>query len=92
MFEIVHSFLTNSYVEITATTMGILAIILPNYISLVLTVLIQIALIGIPSYLFKDAPSKRLGYYNLVSKALIGLTTLVLVLKIYFVNTFDDLS
>lgn len=40
MFEIIHSFLTNSYVEIIATTMGILAIILPNYISLVLTILI----------------------------------------------------
>ncbi len=38
MFEVIHSFFTNSYVEVMASIMGILAIIQPTYISLVLTI------------------------------------------------------
>jgi hypothetical protein len=38
MFEAIHSFFTNSYVELMATIMSLLAILMPNYITLVLTI------------------------------------------------------
>jgi len=52
IFEVIHSFLTNSYVEAMATIMSLLAILMPNYVTLVLTILTQVLMIGIPSHLF----------------------------------------
>ena len=89
MFEIVHSFFTNSYVEVMATIMGILAIILPNFITLILTIFTQILMIGIPSHLYQDNSTKRLNYYILATYLLLAITVLSLVYKLYLA-IFDD--
>ena len=52
IFEVIHSFFTNSYVEVMATIMSMLAILMPNYVTFALTILTQVLMIGIPSHLY----------------------------------------
>jgi hypothetical protein len=52
IFEVIHSFFTNSYVEVMATIMSVLAILMPNYVTFALTILTQVLMIGIPSHLY----------------------------------------
>ena len=92
MFEIVHSFFTNSYVEVMVTIMGALAIVLPNYITLVLTIFTQILMIGIPSHLYRDEVRKRLSYYILATYLLLAITLLSLLYKLYLTISYEDVQ
>lgn len=89
MFEIVHSFFTNSYVEVMVTVMSFLAIILPNFITLTLTIFTQILMIGIPSHLYRDDNRKRLSYYVLATYLLLAITGLSLLYKLYLTLAYD---
>lgn len=92
MFEIVHSFFTNSYVEVMATVMGVLAIILPNYVTLVLTIFTQVLMIGIPSHLYRDEARKRLNYYVLATYLLLAITVLSLIYKLYLTIAYENMN
>lgn len=50
IFEVIHSFFTNSYVEVMATIISMLAVFMPNYVTFLMTILVQVLLIGIPTY------------------------------------------
>jgi hypothetical protein len=92
MFEVIHSFFTNTYVEVMASVMGILAIILPNYVTLVLTIFTQVLMIGIPSHLYRDEVRKRLNYYSIATLLLLAITVLSLLYKAYLTIAIDDVS
>ena len=90
-FEVIHSFFTNSYVEAMATIMSLLAVLMPNYVTFLLTILTQVLMIGIPSHLYQDNTRKRLDYYILASFLLLAIVVSCLLYKVYLTVAYENI-
>jgi hypothetical protein len=66
-----------------ATILSLFAVLMPNYVTFLLTILTQVLMIGIPSHLYQDNTRKRLDYYILASFLLLAIVVFCMLYKVY---------